>query len=355
MRSSPPGRAGAPSGSCRAATRCSPCCASSRRGSCAASAADRPGRRARGLRETGTRLGTGGCPCAACTNGGTVEASDAMEPEDDGRTLGDEIAEEAAASTIADVIPARGPAAYVAEFIGTFALVMFITLAVSEFALAPTPATAAAPAFQPFIDWSVIGLVHTFALFFLIPTLAVVSGAHFNPAVTAGLAAVRQIRLIDAAIYVVLQLAGGVLGALVTKLILNNLDNAKAVTYGAPSVSDALDGKVGLGMLVEGIGAFFLVWAIVGVAVNPAAFREWAGLVIGATLGLAVFVGGALTGGSFNPARAFGPDLVSGNWDHFLLVYLLAPLIGALLAAFVYFRMFVLPGKKGPLGMGPVG
>jgi MIP family channel proteins len=284
-----------------------------------------------------------------------VEASDAKDP-DASRTVGDVIAEDAAASTVADVIPARGPAAYVAEFIGTFALVMFITLTVSEFVSAPILSTApGVAATQPFIDWSVIGLVHVFALFFLIQTLAVVSGAHFNPAVTAALAAIRQIRGIDAAIYVVAQLLGGILGALATKLILNNLDNAKAVHYGAPHVSDALGGKVPLGMLVEGLGAFFLVWAIVGVAVNPQAFREWAGLVIGATLGMAVMVGGALTGASFNPARAFGPDLVSGHYDDLLLVYVLAPVIGALLAAFVYMRMFVLPGKKGPLGMGPVG
>jgi MIP family channel proteins len=284
-----------------------------------------------------------------------VEASEAQEP-DDKRTVGDVVAEEAAASTISDVIPARGAAAFVAEFIGTFALVLFITLAVSEFVAAPIKsAVPGAAATQPFIDWSVIGLVHTFALFFLIQTLAVVSGAHFNPAVTVALTAIRQIRAIDAAIYVVLQLAGGVLGALVTKLILNNLDNADAVHFGAPRVGDALAGKVGLGMLMEGLGTFFLVWAIVGVAVNPDAFREWAGLAIGATLGLAVFVGGPLTSGSFNPARAFGPDLVSGKFDNFLLVYLIAPVIGGLLAAFVYMRMFVLTGKKGPFGMGPVG
>jgi MIP family channel proteins len=282
-----------------------------------------------------------------------VEASDAME-SDENRTIGDVVAEDAAASTVAEEPPARGPAAFVAEFVGTFALVMFITLAVTEFVV-PLPKTAPPGTAPPFIDWSVIGLVHVFALFFLIQTLAVISGAHFNPAVTAALTAIRQIRPIDAAIYIVLQLAGGVLGALATKLILNNLDTAKDVHFGAPQLGDALGGKVALGMLVEGIGAFFLVWAIVGVAVNPAAFREWAGLVIGATLGMAVMVGGALTGGSFNPARAFGPDLVSGHWDHFLLVYLLAPVIGALLAAFVYMRMFVLPGKKGPLGMGPVG
>jgi MIP family channel proteins len=286
-----------------------------------------------------------------------LEASEAKEPDED-RTLGDEIAEDAAAATVADVIPARGPAAYVAEFIGTFALVLFITLVVSEFATAPVQATPTAPALQPFIDWSVIGLAHVFALFFLIQTLAVVSGAHFNPAVTAALAAIRQIRLIDAAIYVVVQLAGGVCGALVTKLILKHFENAKAVNYGAVKVSDKLDHTIGLGMLVEGIGTFFLVWAIVGVAVNPSAFREWAGLVIGATLGLGVMVAGSLTGAGFNPARAFGPNLAAGAFDgggRFLLVYVLAPLIGALLAAFVYMQMFVLPGKKGPLGMGPVG
>ena len=286
-----------------------------------------------------------------------MEASEAKEPDEE-RTLGDEIAEDAAAATVADVIPARGPAAYLAEFIGTFALVLFITLVVSEFATAPVQATPTAPAVQPFIDWSVIGLVHVFALFFLIQTLAVVSGAHFNPAVTAALAAIRQIRLIDAAIYVVVQLAGGVCGALVTKLVLKHFDNAKAVHYGAVKVSDKLNHATGLGMLVEAIGAFFLVWAIVGVAVNPAAFREWAGLVIGATLGLAVMVGGSLTGAGFNPARAFGADLAAGAFDgggRFLLVYVLAPVIGALLAAFTYMQMFVLPGKKGPLGMGPVG
>lgn len=285
-----------------------------------------------------------------------MEASDAKEPGE-GRTLGDEIAEDAAASTVAEVIPARGPAAYVAEFIGTFALVLFITWVVSEFAT-PAPKTLLPGQSPPFIDWSVIGLAHVFALFFLIQTLAVVSGAHFNPAVTVALTAIRQIRVVDGAIYIVLQLAGGVCGALVTKLILHDFPNAKAVNYGAVKVSDNLNHTIGLGMLVEGLGTFFLVWAIVGVAVNPAAFREWAGLVIGATLGLGVMVGGILTGAGYNPARSFGPDLVAGSFDgagRFLLVYVAAPVIGALLAAFVYMQMFVLPGKKGPLGMGPVG
>jgi MIP family channel proteins len=265
-------------------------------------------------------------------------------------------AEVEAAAAVGEIIPERGAAAYLAEFIGTFALVLFITWVVSEIGRPAAQIQQGA-----FVDLSVIGLVHVFVLFMLIQTLAVISGAHFNPVITAALTAIRQIRPIDAAIYVVVQLAGGVLGALVTKLILkaDNVPNAKAVHWGAVGFGDALGGSTGLAMLVEGVGAFFLIWAVVGVAVNPDALREWAGLVIGGTLGLIVMVAAPLTGAGFNPARAFGPALASGTFDpnagKWLLVYVLAPLIGALLAAFVYMQMFILPGKKGPFGMGPVG
>jgi MIP family channel proteins len=251
-----------------------------------------------------------------------------------------------------DLAPPRGPAAYVAEFIGTFTLVFFITAIVSLFITPPTPQSP----IQPFIDWSVIGLVHAFILFMLIQTLAIVSGAHFNPAVTIALAAIREIRAVDAVIYVVLQLAGGVMGALLTKALL--LDEGDAINYGAVAVSDRLDGAIKLGMLAEGVGTFFLVWAIVGVAVNPSGAKDWAGFVIGTTLGALVMVFGPLTGAGFNPARAFGPGLVSGEFGgtgDFLLVYCLAPVIGAILAAGTYFYMFILPGKKGVGGMEPVG
>ncbi len=83
----------------------------------------------------------------------------------------------------------RGSASYLAEFLGTLLLVLFIWLAVSLFVQAPTQAQP-----NPFIDWSVIGLVHVFVLFLLIQTLAVVSGAHFNPAVTVAMATLRQIK-----------------------------------------------------------------------------------------------------------------------------------------------------------------
>jgi MIP family channel proteins len=245
----------------------------------------------------------------------------------------------------------RGPAAYLAEFVGTLLLVFFITAVVSVFIAEPSAANP-----SPFIDFSVIGLVHVFVLFVLIETLAVASGAHFNPAVTAAMTFLRQISPADALVYVLMQLLGGTAGAFLTKLIL--LDEGKAQNYGAVAVSDALNGKLLPGMLVEGLGTFFLLWAIIGVAVNPRATKDWAALAIGSALGMAVMVFAPLTGAGFNPARAFGPALASGHWDgfwHFILVYTAAPVIGALVAVVLYSVILAEPGAKGVGGAEPVG
>jgi glycerol uptake facilitator protein len=247
----------------------------------------------------------------------------------------------------------RGPAAYVAEFLGTLFLVFFITAAASLFVTQPTPQQPA-----PFIDWSIIGLVHMLSLFALVQSLAIVSGAHVNPAVTVAMTALRQIRPPDAAIYIVCQLAGGIAGALLTKALLTEFANADAVNFGAPAISDSLGGKVGLGMLGEFLGAFFLMFTIVGVALDPRVDRALGPLAIGGALGLAVFIMGPLTGGSFNPARAVGPALASGEWGgagDFLLAYVLAPALGTVAAAIAYFNIFITPGAKGPEGMEPVG
>ncbi|HEX8855413.1 MAG TPA: aquaporin [Thermoleophilaceae bacterium] len=246
----------------------------------------------------------------------------------------------------------RGVAAYIGEFIGTFALVFFITAVVSLFVTPPTPGAAT----QPFIDWSVVGLVHIFVLFMLIQTLAVISGAHFNPAVTLAMAAIRQIKPADAVVYWAMQLAGGTLGALLTKALL--LNEGRDVNWGAVGVSNLLDGKAGLGFVCELIGTFFLMWAIVGVAVNPAGLKDWSGFVIGGTLGFLVMIFGSLTGAGFNPARAFGPALVAsdfGGAGKFLLVYVAGPLVGATLAALTYVYLFVTPGRREVGAMEPVG
>jgi len=245
----------------------------------------------------------------------------------------------------------RGPAAYIAEFIGTLLLVFFITAVVSLYAAVPTKLNPA-----PFVDFSVIGLVHAFLLFALIQTLAVISGAHFNPAVTVAMTVLREIKLPDALIYIVAQLAGGVGGALLTRLLLE--DEGEAVHWGVTAVSGRLNEAIFPGMVVEAIGTFFLMWVIVGVAVNPRATKEWAALAIGATLGMLVMVIAPMTGAGFNPARSFGPAVVSGEFNgvgDFMLVYVVAPVIGAVIAGLAYFNLVIAPGKKGLGGAEPVG
>jgi glycerol uptake facilitator protein len=249
----------------------------------------------------------------------------------------------------------RSPAAYIAEFLGTFTLVFAVTMVVVLFV---TPGGGGGS------DWAVVGLVHAFVLFLLVQSIGSVSGAHINPAVTLAMAAIRKIRINDAVVYILLQLSGGVAGALVTKFILSDqiadgtvTPGAASAEVGTPALNNTLIGGSAQAAVLEGIGAFILVWAITAVAVNPRAARDWAGWVIGATLGLIVMVGGPLSGGSYNPARWFGPALVSGSWDDAWL-YIIGPLVGGLLGAVTYWYLFVesrIGGPPATPGAGPTG
>jgi glycerol uptake facilitator protein len=221
----------------------------------------------------------------------------------------------------------RGLAAYIAELLGTLFLVFVIGTVVTLF-------VASSPEAQTGSDFAVVGLVHAFMLFALIMAFGAVSGGHFNPAVTLAAAVQRKIDPVDAVVYVLAQLSGAVLGALLVKGLL--LDEGRALGYGNPEVSDLLGGNF-QGFIVEGLGTFLLVLVIIAVAMNPRARQEWAPYAIGATLGFAVMIFGPLTGGSFNPARWFGPALIGDGIDGSdLLVYVLGPLVGALLAFAVY-------------------
>src|SRR5206468_1006779 len=181
-------------------------------------------------------------------------------------------------------------------------------------------------------DYAVVGLVHGIVLFFLIAALGEVSGGHFNPAITIAMAALRRIDPVDAVVYVLAQLSGGVLGALLVKALL--LDEGRASHYGAATISPLLSGNVA-GAGIEAIGTFMLVLAVCAVAFNPRARHEWAPLAIGLTLGLDVMIFGPLTGSAVNPARWFGPALI-GNEFGGVWPYLVGPLVGALAAAALY-------------------
>ena len=219
----------------------------------------------------------------------------------------------------------RGLSAYLAELIGTFLLVFFVTSVVVLYVAIGDQA-------QFGTDFAVVGLVHAFLLFGLIVMFGVASGGHFNPAVTLAAMAIKRISPMDGAIYMLAQLSGGVLGALLCKGLL--LDEGRAANYGAVEVSGLLGGNF-QGMIVEALGVFCLVLVILAAVYSRKSFKEWAPLAIGTTLGFLVMVGGPLTGGSFNPARWFGPALVANDWGS-VWPYLVGPLVGALLAAAVF-------------------
>src|SRR4051794_3136978 len=125
----------------------------------------------------------------------------------------------------------RGLAAYIAELVGTLLLVFFITSVVTLYV-----ATGQNAQFGS--DFAVVGLTHFLLLFGLIISIGVASGGHFNPAITAAFIVIRRIDPIDGLVYILAQLSGGGLGALLTKAFL--LDEGRASDYGTPKVSALL-------------------------------------------------------------------------------------------------------------------
>ncbi len=157
-------------------------------------------------------------------------------------------------------------------------------------------------------------------------TFGAVSGGHFNPAVTLAAAMLKRIDPVDAVVYILAQLSGAVLGALLVKGLL--LDEGRAAQLRRRlEVSRLLAGNFA-GSVVEALGTFMLVLAILAVALNPRAWQDWAPLAIGLTFGFAVMIFGPLTGACFNPARWFGPALIGDDWGG-VWPYLVGPLVGA--------------------------
>ena len=219
-------------------------------------------------------------------------------------------------------IEEKGTPAYIAEFIGTTILVLAITGLVSASAVTGLSLTN-------------LALVHLLALMGIVYSIGAISGAHVNPAVTLSLLAVRKIAGRDAGIYIVMQLLGGLAGAFLAKAFF--LGRGSLVNYGTPGISDRYlqGGSVGLAFLAEAIGAFLIVWAVMGTAINPTAPKGVAGIAIGGALGLGELIFAPATGGSFNPARWFGPAVASGTWTD-AWMYILAPIVGGLIAAISY-------------------
>jgi MIP family channel proteins len=171
-----------------------------------------------------------------------------------------------------------------------------------------------------------------------------ISGGHFNPAVTLSMLVTGRITPAEALRYWVSQLAGGVAAAFVLLAVFPSAVT-DAVNLGVPAVGGH-GISTGNALVAEIVGTFFLVFVIYGVAVDKrGAFSILAGLPIGLTISIGVLAVGAISGAAFNPARWFGPALVSGTFDNFW-IWILGPAIGATLAGLAYDRI-LLKGTPG--------
>ncbi len=188
-------------------------------------------------------------------------------------------------------------------------------------------------------DVLTVALGHLLALAIGIYAFASVSGAHFNPAVTIGLAAGGYFRWRDVPGYVIAQLLGGIAGAAL--VVAAYAPYALDLGLGATRIADQIATTTAL--YIEAIGAFILVLAVMAFAVNSKTPRGLAGLGIGGALASGILMFLPATGASFNFARTLGPETVlqlagdgsSEAWKD-IYVYALGPIIGAAIAVLIY-------------------
>ena len=218
----------------------------------------------------------------------------------------------------------KGAPALVAEFLGTFALCFF-----GAGAVCMNQWTGGA------LGSLGIAITHGAVLGVMISALGHVSGAHFNPAVTAGLLTANKIDGQTALAYVLAQLIGAVAAAALLAFLIP-AEVWQPVHLGAPAINIHVI-SVGKAVLLEGLLTFFLVLTVFGTAVDPkGSWKAIAGFGIGTVLIFEILVGGPLTGAAMNPARAFGPALVAHalNQQHF--IYWLGPILGGVAAGALY-------------------
>lgn len=222
---------------------------------------------------------------------------------------------------------------FTAEVVGT-AILVFI-------GAGSVPLTVFLTGSNPFgsAELSTISFCFAFAIFAAVYSVGHVSGAHINPAVTIALLATRKIDSTTAGVYIVAQLIGAIVGAVLTYVVLIGNDPV-ALGLGAVTYNPDTSG-IGVALAAETIGTAILVFTVFGAAVDGRAPAGFAGVIIGFIVYGVIILVGPITGAALNPAREIGPNLVqsiigaSTRWEQ-LPVYIVGPIAGGLIGAFLY-------------------
>lgn len=204
----------------------------------------------------------------------------------------------------------------VAECLGTFVIVF-----------APVACAAATSTIESGSSLLISALVSGFSVLAMIYSLGPISGAHFNPAVTIGFSVARKFPIRSVVGYIFAQLGGSTLAALASFQIFGKSSGAHIPADPSAPLRN---------LLLEVILSFFLMFVIMGVATNKQVSKSVPGVAIGFIVVCGVLIGGSVTGGSMNPARSFGPALFNPQAMSNYWIYVLAPIVGASLAALTY-------------------
>jgi aquaporin-4 len=227
--------------------------------------------------------------------------------------------------------------AWLAEAIATYGLVFFGPLSVI---------VAVASFGEGLTTMSVlfISIAHGGAIALMIYAFGHISGAHINPAVTIPMIITKKIGLSDGIGYIIFQLIGAIAAAATLKAIFPILgEKVHFGTQGGPS--ELINNSVNSGFAIEAILTFFLVLVIFMTAVHKKASPGWHGFTIGGMVFLIHLVAVPLTGASVNPARTFGPALISGFWE-FHWLYWAAPILGGIIAGVLMNYIYVNKAEK---------
>jgi glycerol uptake facilitator protein len=233
----------------------------------------------------------------------------------------------------------------VSEFIGTFILVYIgagaaaitILLANGESSTSSFMSSGIG-ALGGLADWLSIGIAFAVAIAGAFYIFGHISGCHINPAVTIALWSVKRLPGKDVAPYIISQLTGATTASISFVAIVGT----RAASIGGSGATALFPGVSYLqGLFNEIIISFILMLVIMALAVYGRGSKPFSGLIIGLVVAGGITTTGNISGASFNPARTFGPyvanSLFGGPnlWIQFP-IYVIGPIIGTVLAAFVY-------------------